>query len=76
MDRQNLETALLKAHSDEDYPTLITLYTKAAEGANDKDAEFFYLTHAFVFALEHGAPEAKPLNKRLADQGRAQLLEF
>ena len=76
MERPNLETALLKAHADEDYPALISLYTQAAEGADDEDAEFFYLTHAFVFALEHGAPEAKTLNIKLADQGRAQLLEF
>lgn len=76
MDRKDLDAALLKAHNNEDYPALISLYTAAAEGANDLDAECFYLTHAFVFALEYGAPEAAVLNKKLADQGRAKLLEF
>jgi|TARA_B110000503_G_C7171229_1_gene424383 hypothetical protein len=76
MDRAKLDSALLRAHADEDYTTLIALYTEAAEGTNDVGAECFYLTQAFVFALEHGAPEAVILNKMLADKGRAKLLEF
>ena len=79
MDRDALETALLEAHERKDLAALVTLYTAAgdeAEARSDIDAACFYLTHAFVFALEIGAAEAPTLNKRLADRGRAQLLDF
>lgn len=79
MDRQELEQALLAAHDRHDGPALVRLYTIAgdqAEAHQDIDAACFYLTHAFVFALEAGAPEAQALNRRLADRGRAHLLEF
>jgi uncharacterized protein HemY len=79
MDLDELEQALLAAHAAQDLPALVTLYTTAADAAasrQDHDAACFYLTHAFVFALEAGAPEAPALNKRLADQGRAHLIDF
>ncbi|NRB03104.1 MAG: hypothetical protein HRU30_07545 [Rhodobacteraceae bacterium] len=79
MDRDALETALLIAHENNDEEALVRLYTvagDAAEQRQDIDAACFYLTHAFVFALQIGAPEAVVLNKRLADRGRAKRLEF
>lgn len=79
MEPENLDTALLAAHAANDVSELIRLYTMAgdrSEQRQDVDAACFYLTHAFVFALEAGAPEARDLNKRLADQGRAKLLEY
>ena len=79
MELQTLETSLLAAHAREDWPALVHLYTHAADDAEqreDIDAACFYLTHAFVFALESGAPEAATLNRRLAAEGRATLLEF
>ncbi|KPD10590.1 hypothetical protein [Phaeobacter sp. 11ANDIMAR09] len=79
MEQEDLDTALLAAHAANDASELIRLYTMAgdrSEQRQDVDAACFYLTHAFVFALEAGAPEARDLNKRLADQGRAKLLEF
>ena len=79
MDRDALEVALLEAHDRNDKEALVRLYTVAgdeAEMRQDIDAACFYLTHAFVFALEAGAPEAAILNKRLADRGRAKLLDF
>lgn len=79
MDRKTLDARLLKAHEQEDTPALVHLYTLAAneaEAGQDIDAACFYLTHAFVFALEAGVPEARALNKRLADKGRAQLLDW
>ena len=78
MDRAALDRALLTAHDQNDTAALIRLYTLAgvtAEAASDTDAACFYLTHAFVFALESGAPEAVALNKRLVAQGRATPLE-
>ncbi len=65
-----LDDALLRAHADADNAALIRLYTQAADQAGDVDAACFYLTHAYVFALESGAPEAAALNARLADHGR------
>ncbi len=79
MDQASLEQALLNAHAQNDTRALIELYTIAgdqAEDARDDEAASFYLTHAFVFALEAGAPEAPKLNIRLANKGRAHLLEF
>lgn len=79
MDQAALDAALLAAHARDDRDALIRLYTLAGDQAEDRQdmgAAGFYLTHAFVFALEAGAPEAKTLNQRLADQGRADLLRF
>ncbi|WP_298850060.1 hypothetical protein [uncultured Ruegeria sp.] len=79
MDLQELDKRLLQAHADHDVPTLIRLYHEAASQAEqrkDHDAACFYLTHAFVFALEYGAPEADELNRKLYERGRAQRLAF
>ena len=79
MDRNVLETALLQAHEKHELDELVRLYAIAgdeAEKSQDVDAACFFLTHAFVFALEAGAPQANPLNKRLTDYGRAIRLEF
>ncbi|APG49060.1 hypothetical protein [Phaeobacter porticola] len=79
MNREDLDRALLIAHRDEDLAELVRLYTYAADAAEevaDIDRACFYLTHAFVFALESGAPEAEPLNARLANRGRATRLTF
>ncbi|MEO0496979.1 MAG: hypothetical protein AAF141_06355 [Pseudomonadota bacterium] len=74
-----MDEQIMAAHAQHDFPALVHLYTcaaDAAELADQQDAAAFYLTHAFVFALEAGASEAAALNKRLADIGRADLLEF
>ena len=65
-----LDDALLAAHEAGDKAALIRLYTQAADEAGDVDAACFYLTHAYVFALESGAPDAVALHRRLADHGR------
>ena len=79
MERADLDHALLQAHEDKDSAALVRLYTLAgdrAEAAGDIDAACFYLTHAFVFALEAGMPEARDLNCRLAERGRAHPLDL
>ncbi|WP_264214052.1 hypothetical protein [Leisingera thetidis] len=78
MERAELDHALLQAHEDKDSAALVRLYTLAgdrAEAAGDINAACFYLTHAFVFALEAGLPETRELNRRLAERGRAHPLE-
>jgi len=77
MDRAHLDRDLLAAHASGDAASLIQLYTQAAdlsEMAGDVDATCFYLTHAFVFALEAGAPEVALLNQRLVAHSRAHPL--
>ncbi len=79
MDKTDLDRLLLEAHDRNDHGALVRYYTMAAderEAAQDIDAACFYLTHAFVFALESGAPEAESLNARLAAYGRAHRLDF
>ena len=79
MDREALDAALLEAHNRNDAAALVRLYTLAgdqAEQQEDIQAACFYLTHAFVYALESGAPEADDLNRRLAERGRAERLDF
>lgn len=79
MDVEGLNRRLLKAHADGDAVALVSLYTLAGdvrEAEGDIDAACFYLTQAFVFALERDLPEAADLNRRLHARGRAHLLEF
>ena len=65
-----LDTRLLDAHARDDRQALISLYEEAAEVANREEARGFYLTHAYVFALEAGAPRARALHARLVEMGR------
>ncbi|WP_306155679.1 hypothetical protein [Roseovarius sp. MMSF_3281] len=67
---KDLDTRMITAHEANDRMALIKLYAEAANGANDLDASCFYLTHAYVFALEAGAPQAKDLHARLVKHGR------
>jgi hypothetical protein len=75
MDRAALDVALIAAHEAEDRPRLVALYTTAADGAEaagDIDAACFYLTHAYVFALQAGDPRAAGLHARLKARGREE----
>ena len=66
----DLDARLLAAHAADDTAALIALYTEAADGTNDPDARGFYLTHAYVFALARGAPQAAALRDALITMGR------
>ncbi|MEM9475662.1 MAG: hypothetical protein AAGA71_10225 [Pseudomonadota bacterium] len=71
----DLDAALLAAHAAGDRGALVRLYAQAgdaaeAEGARERAA--FYLTHAYVFALEAGDPKAKTLHARLKGWGREE----
>ena len=69
---KDLDAQMIAAHEAEDQAALIRLYTQAADQANDLTAACFYLTHAYVFALEAGAPEAAALHARLKAHGREE----
>lgn len=70
--KEELEAQLLAAHEGDDRFALIRLYTQAADITNDLDAECFFLTYAYIFALEAGAAEAAPLHARLKAYGREE----
>ena len=77
VDQDELDRALLEAHGRHDVDALTTLYSEAAalrESEDDIDAACFYLTQAFVFALENGSSQAKMLNERLVSYARAVRL--
>ncbi len=64
-----LDAALCAAHARGDRRALVGLYSTAGARATG-DAAAFYLTHAYVFALEAGDPRAGPLRARLVEMGR------
>lgn len=65
-----LDARLLEAHERDDKPALVALYAEAAKLAFEEEAQAFFLTHAYVFALDIGSPEAASLRKRLQQLGR------
>lgn len=74
-DENALDGLLLAAHSTGDHITLARLYTQAAdltEASGNTDATCFYLTHAYVFALEQGLDIATEIHARLKAHGREE----
>lgn len=69
---ETLDAQLLAAHDGDDRFALIRLYTQAADITNDIDAACFFLTYAYIFALEVGAPQAATLHARLKAHGREE----
>jgi hypothetical protein len=72
-ERDRLQAALLRAHAADDGGTLVELYARAADlarQAGDADRAAFYLTHAWIFALEADHPRAPSLHRALAAEGR------
>lgn len=67
---KNLDDRMISAHAAQDRMALIKLYREAADSVNDRDASCFFLTHAYIFALEAGATEARNLHACLKAQGR------
>jgi len=66
----NLEAELLQAHRVGDKHALVELYTLAADQAAHVDAACFYLTHAYIFALDADDPRKTALHARLVAEGR------
>jgi hypothetical protein len=70
-----LDAALLAAHAAGDAPRLVSLYLEAGDMAETEcrpDAACFYLTQAYVFALETGDARAGALHARLVRHGREE----
>jgi hypothetical protein len=68
-DRATLDARLLAAHYAADGAALARLYAEAGARA-EGDAAAFFLTHAYVFALEAGDARAGDLHARLVAMGR------
>ncbi|MBE1282392.1 MAG: hypothetical protein GJ676_03680 [Rhodobacteraceae bacterium] len=66
----DLDDQLLKAHAADDRWLLVSLYAEAADATDDDEARYFYLTHAYVFALEQNHPSLPDLKARLVAAGR------
>lgn len=68
-----LNDAILAAHAADDLAALVTLYREAgdqSEAAGEIDACCFFLTQAYVFALDTGDPGSDDLRARLVAHGR------
>jgi hypothetical protein len=61
----DLNARLIAAHEADDLPRLVELYTLAADSTSDDQAKRFYLTHAYVFALETDHRDIPVLRDRL-----------
>ena len=67
------DAAILAAHAAGDGVHLARLYAEAAdllETGGALDAACFFLTQAYIFALEAGSAEAAGLRVRLVEHGR------
>jgi len=70
---EHLNEHLLAAHAAEDKVALVGLYRAAAglaEMDQDIERECFFLTHAWIFALETDHPMRDNLHAKLARHGR------
>ena len=73
MNAGELDEELLAAHAAEDGARLVNGYARAAdlaEGEGDVDRACFFLTQAWIFALEAGDIRANELRARLVAHGR------
>ena len=68
----DLDARLLAAHAAGDRRALVALYTEAAGATADPAAAAFYLTHAYVWALDTGDDAAPALRARLVAEGREE----
>ena len=70
---ESLNAALLDAHASQDNTLISSAYLEAADAAEiDGDVEraCFFLTHAWIYALEAGLPMAVTCHARLSALGR------
>lgn len=66
----DLNTRLLQAHAAGDIRALAELYEQAAAAQDTEDAQGFFLTHAYVHALEANLSSVNRLRQQLVAMGR------
>ena len=64
-----LDDALIQAHAQGDKIALVALYREAASKTSEGRAKRFYLTQAYIFALEIGTTEVARLKADLVHLG-------
>ncbi|MCH2094901.1 MAG: hypothetical protein MK160_07250 [Rhodobacteraceae bacterium] len=64
-----LEGCLLQAHEAGDKQALVSLYAQAADAANSIEAKAFFLTQAYVFALDCAHQDRAGLHSQLVAMG-------
>lgn len=67
---RDLDAQLLAAHAADDKAALVALYQIAARQSETVNAKGFYLTHAYVYALELDHIDAPALRAELQADGR------
>ena len=68
----DLHDRLMAAHAANDIGALVALYSEAADASADDNSRAFFLTHAYVFALEMAHPKTATLKARLVRMGREE----
>ena len=69
MTRAELDRALIAAHDAGDGVHLAALYARGAAAETVPKAKAFFLTQAYIFALEAGLPEAETYRAKLVALG-------
>jgi hypothetical protein len=64
-----LNTQLLAAHAAGDLPRLVELYRQAANRSDAAGQQRFFLTQAYILALDCGADGASDLRAQLVAMG-------
>ncbi|OWU83403.1 hypothetical protein ATO6_18275 [Oceanicola sp. 22II-s10i] len=72
MQPPELDAAILAAHAAGDRAALVGLYQQAADGALPDEGPFF-LTQAYILALDCGDMRATGLRDRLVALGRERV---
>jgi hypothetical protein len=75
MDLDQINADLLVAHARGDKPALVRLYLRAGEhmlSLGDIDAGCFYMTHAYIFALDCGDESVAEIHQILVAHGREE----
>jgi len=72
MTKDELHEAILLAHEQENQEALVEHYQRAyaLELDTDPDASYFFLTNAYVFALDINHPDADSIGETLRQANR------
>ena len=67
---EKLNARILAAHDVNDIHSLTQLYIEASKRTKNDDEECFFLTNAYICALEAGSCETRFLHAQLKKYGR------
>ncbi len=67
------DTRLAEALALGDTAAIVKVYEEAAEAQGNDQASAFFLTQAYIHAVEAGLPEARNLRAKLVKMGRETM---